>query len=213
MKNHYFKCSSMLLILTSAISAQQWEAGALGGYSISRENGIKAGSTSGSVKFESAPVYGFFAGSNDYRFLGGEASYLYRGGNLNLSGPGRSISFDSHTQFIDFRLVVHFSPRESRLRPFLAVGGGVALYSGTGVESAAQPLGTLAALTHTRETKPMVSGAAGVKFRLTPHFGFRAEFRDYVTPFPNRLVAPPPGSSISGWVHNFVPVVGIVGVF
>ena len=194
-------------------AAQQWEAGGIGGFGITSDATVKNGSTSASTGFKPGVLFGAYAGSNDYSRLGGEASYVYRMSDLRVSSGGREVTMTGHTQFLDFRFLVHFSPREARIRPFAAVGGGVAIYSGTGVANAAQPLNNLVALTNTRETKPMVSGAFGVKFRITEHLSARFEVRDYATPFPNRVLAPAPGASLSGWMNNIVPVGGIGAVF
>ena len=37
----------------------------------------------------------------------------------------------------------------------------------------------------------------------------RLEIRDYITPFPKQVVAPAPGAKLKGWLHDFVPMVGI----
>jgi hypothetical protein len=33
--------------------------------------------------------------------------------------------------------------------------------------------------------------------------------RDYMTPFPQRVVAPGPGASVGGWLHDFVPAASL----
>ena len=42
---------------------------------------------------------------------------------------------------------------------------------------------------------------------------FRADFRDYVTPFPDRLFATPRTAKEHGWLHDFVTMAGISFVF
>jgi Outer membrane protein beta-barrel domain len=193
--------------------AQQWEAGGLGGFGVTHNISVSNSAGSVTTGLKNGLALGAFGGSNDYRYFGGEASYIYRQSDLKLKGLGREVGFGGHTQFVDFRLLLHFADRQAHIRPFVAVGGGVAVYSGTGAESASQPLNSFAALTQTRETKPMVSGALGVKMRLGTHVGLRFEFRDYATPFPSRMIAIVPGASASGWLHNFMPVAGISGIF
>jgi hypothetical protein len=200
-------------VFASLAAAQTWEAGVLGGFGITPDKSVSTASGSASVGFKNGGTFGIFGGANDYSYIGGEASYLYRLSDLKLSSGGTEVDFAGHTQFLDFRFLVHFAAREKRFRPFVAVGGGVAIYSGTGEPNAAQPLNNFAALTNTRETKPMASGAAGIKYRLTQHLGLRFEFRDYATPFPNRLIGPAPGASVSGWLQNLEAVGGIAGVF
>jgi hypothetical protein len=201
------------LLVAPAAMAQEWEAGALGGYAFTKNTTIRNPAGSVSAGFKNGPAFGFFAGSNEYRYLGGEASYLYRQADVKLGGGGSEVSFSGHTQFVDFRFLLHFAETNARVRPFVAIGGGVAVYSGTGAESATQPLNNFAALTHTRDVKPMLSAAAGLKYRFAPHAAVRFEFRDYVTPFPDKVIAPVPGASAGGWLHNLIPLVGIEGVF
>lgn len=201
------------LAFSCCATAQVWEMGALGGYGFTDNVTVKNGTNSATAGLKSGPMFGFVAGSNDYNRFAGEASYIYRYSDLKLSGAGSDVSFGGHTQFVDFRFLVHFADREQRLRPFVAIGGGVAVYTGTGQESAGQPLNTLAALTHTQETKPMLSAAAGVKYRVSRHVMIRGEFRDYVTPFPDSVIAPAPGAAAGGWLHNFCPLFGVVGTF
>ena len=200
-------------LFASFVAAQTWEAGVLGGFAVTPETSVTSPSGSASTGFKNGGTFGVFGGANDYSYIGGEASYLYRMSDLKLSSGGTQVDFAGHTQFLDFRFLVHFARREKRFRPFVAAGGGVAIYSGTGEPNAAQPLNNFVALTNTRETKPMASGAAGIKYRLTQHIGLRFEFRDYATPFPNRLIGPAPGVSLGGWLQNFEAVGGIAGVF
>lgn len=195
------------------LCAQQWEAGGLGGFGITPELTAKSADGSASTGLKNGALFGAFGGSNDYGRLGGEASYIYRVSDLKVSSGGQEASFAAHSQFLDFRMLVHFAPRESKVRPFVAVGGGVGIYSGTGTANAAQPLNNFVALTNTRETKPMASGALGVKYRLSPHLALRFEVRDYATPFPNRLIGPAPGVTVSGWFNNIIAIGGIGGVF
>jgi hypothetical protein len=63
-------------------------------------------------------------------------------------------------------------------------------------------------LTRTSETKPMLSAGAGVKFQAN-RFTFRAEFRDYISPVPNRIILPVPGTQLTGWMHDLTPMFGI----
>jgi hypothetical protein len=200
-------------LFASLTAAQTWEAGALGGFGITRDTSVTSAAGSASTGFKNGGTFGVFGGANDYSYIGGEASYLYRLSDLKVSSGGTQVNFAGHTQFLDFRFLVHFASREKRFRPFVAVGGGVAIYSGTGTANAAQPLNNFVGLTNTREIKPMASGAAGIKYRLTKHVGLRFEFRDYATPFPNRLIAPAPGVSLNGWMQNFEAIGGIAGVF
>jgi hypothetical protein len=201
------------MLLAPLAVAQQWEAGGLGGFSFNPSTTVTNSSGTATTGFKNGFLVGAFAGSDDYARLSGEASYIFRQSDSMVSSGGQEVDFAGHTQFLDFRMLVHATSRESRIRPFVAIGGGVAIYSGTGQPNAAQPLNDFVALTNTRETKPMISGAGGIKCRLSQHVGLRFEFRDYATPFPNRLIAPVPGTTVGGWAQNFVVMGGISGIF
>ena len=41
----------------------------------------------------------------------------------------------------------------------------------------------------------------------------RLDFRDYLTPLPTSVLAPPPNSKISGWMNDLVFLVGVSTVF
>jgi hypothetical protein len=203
----------VLAVMPFCAAQEMWELGALGGYGFTRNATISNGAGSVSAGLKNGPVVAFTGGTSEYKYLGAEAGYVYRAGDLKLSGSGAEPNFSGQTHFADFRFLVHFTPIQSRIRPFAAVGGGVAVYMGSGEESSTQPLNNFAALTNTRQTKPMASAAIGVKARISNHMALRFELRDYMTPFPDQVIAPVPGASASGWLHNFMPMVGITGVF
>ena len=95
----------------------------------------------------------------------------------------------------------------------VAIGGGVKVYGATGPDRAAQPLSNFLLLTRTRETKPVITPAFGVKIRIAPHVIFRAEARYFGSPRPEKVIAPAPGTAMKGWVHDIVPLIGIGGTF
>jgi len=37
--------------------------------------------------------------------------------------------------------------------------------------------------------------------------------RDYITPFPNKVIAPAPGAKVGGWLQDFVPMFGVSWTF
>jgi hypothetical protein len=114
---------------------------------------------------------------------------------------------------VHYDLLIHAAPTEAMARPFVAIGGGIKYYRGTGVEAPFQPLSSLVVLTRTSEVQPLVSAGAGVKLPISRRALIRLDFRDYMTPFPSSLLALPPNSRAKGWVHDFVLMVGISGIF
>ena len=78
-----------------------------------------------------------------------------------------------------------------------------------GEETAYQPHRTRAYLTHTRELKPVLTDGAGFKFYMARRMILDADLGDQITRFPSKIIAPAPGMGITGWLHDFVPTVGL----
>ena len=87
------------------------------------------------------------------------------------------------------------------------------MFTGTGKEQEFQPLSNVALLTKTSEVKPLVSVGGGVKFSLSPAVQLRLEAHDFLTPFPKSVIAPAPGSTIGGWLQDFVVMAGLSFTF
>jgi hypothetical protein len=62
-------------------------------------------------------------------------------------------------------------------------------------------------------TKPVFTPAAGVKWRVSEHVSVRTELRYLLSPRPDKILAPGPGASTKGWVHDFVPAIGLAAIF
>ncbi|MBL8223281.1 MAG: hypothetical protein JNL62_28865, partial [Bryobacterales bacterium] len=54
---------------------------------------------------------------------------------------------------------------------------------------------------------------AGVKIKVGEKSSLRVEVKDYVSPIPTKIITPNRGAELSGWIHNFVPMVGISYIF
>jgi len=203
----------LALLLFSLPAWGQWELGALGGFGFVKNLSVRNQAGSATAGFKSGYAWGFLAGHNGYRHLSGEMRYMFHKGDPKLSSGGTQARFGGHVHLIHADFLLHTSPTGSRIRPFVAFGGGIKVFQGTGTESAAQPLNRFAALTHTREIKPLLSAGAGVKVALTKLLSLRVEARDFVSPPPEKIIAPAPGAAIRGWVHDVTPMAGIVFTF
>ena len=144
-----------------------------------------------------------------YRHFGGEFGYVYRAGDLQLKSQGQSASMSGDAHILHYDALVYAMPRHSRIRPFAAGGPAMIVYRGTGGQQSFQPLNKFGLLTQTRQTKPAIGFGGGVKVELTRHAQFRFDFHDYASPFPSKVIAPAPGASIKGWLHDFVPQAGL----
>jgi len=200
-----FVCA-LVLAAAPAIAQEptRWELGVIGGYGYAPSLTVKNATTSASAGYANGGVIGVYAGEDTYRYWGGEANYLYRMSNFKLSGNGKSVEFGGHTHIITGDFLAHFRPVGARIRPYVSFGGGVEVIQGTGAESATQPLGNLAALTHTNEVLPVGEAGVGVKVQLTRHFRLRVQVRDFISSSPNEVIAPAPGASLGGIVNDIV---------
>ena len=196
-----------------AASAQEYYVGGSGGYSFTPDISVKSPAGNANTGFNSGGAFGAFFGDDMYNYWGGEVRYLYQQTDLKLSGGGQSVHFGAHQNIIHADFLGHLRGRESRVRPFVAFGAGVRFLQGTGAESASQPLGQIAALTHTSESLPVADFGAGIKFNFRKSWQLRVEVKDYVSPSPNKVIAPVPGGSIDGWFNNIVGLGSIVYTF
>ena len=198
-----------LSLAAAAALAQEWELGVSGGVGFSRNATVTNASGSGKAGFKYGLTAGAVAGNDLYERLSGEMHYLYRVSDLKVTGGGQEAEFSGEAHLVHYDLLYHAADRDARIRPFVAGGGGIKVYRGTGGEHAFQPASSFALLTRTQELKPLVSAGGGVKVALTESLHLRVEIRDYITPFPKEVVAPAPGARIKGWLHDFVPTAGI----
>jgi len=95
----------------------------------------------------------------------------------------------------------------------VAAGAGVKAFTGTGQEQEFQPLSNIALLTKTSQIEPLVSVGGGVKIALSPGLLLRLEAHDFLSPFPKNVIAPSPGSTVGGWLQDFVVMAGISFTF
>lgn len=207
------------LILAAALvaalpaSAQRWEfgAGAAGTFYTSKD--VNAASLKAKAGFKSGWGASAWLGNDMHPYIGGEIRYMFQQNDLKLESGGTQYTFGARSQTIHYDFLLHAAPRGSKVRPFVAVGGGFRGYTGTGQEVAVQPLNQFAFLTKTSEWVPVVSVGGGIKFMPAKRLAFRAEFRDYISPVPNNVIAAAPGAKIDGWFHNFVALFGVSVLF
>ena len=171
---------SIALLAAPSAFAQGLELGASGGFNYAPNLSVTETSTTASVGIGRGGVVGAYLGEDRYRYFGGELRYLYGFGDLRASSASgnTSVSFGRHIHLVTFDILAYLRPPESRVHPFLALGGGAEVLDGTGAESAAQPLGNFVALTHTRETLGVGDVGVGFKIALSRHLRFRIEAHD-----------------------------------
>ena len=196
-----------------ACAQNNWEIGGIGGFGVARGLSLKGPAGSATPGLANGAAIGAFGGHDTYEHWSGELRYLYRFSDLKLSSGPTSVTFGAHSHIIHPDFLAHFTPRSSRIRPFIAFGGGVKILEGVGAESAAQPLGRFAALTRTRETLGFADVGAGVKINLLNSLRLRVEVRDYISPKPTKVIAPAPGATIGGALNDIIGSVAISYTF
>jgi hypothetical protein len=202
----------VFLALCSA-QAQQREIGILAGVGWAAGLPVQGVPASASAGFQSGAAGGVLLSQDLYRHWSGELRYLFEQRNLRISSGGATAAFAGQAHVLHYDLVFHTRPVKERVRPYLAAGGGMKLFRGTGTEAAYQPLMEYAYLTKTQELKPMLTVGGGVKVRLGRRMMLRIDVRDQITRFPRKLIAPAPGMTLDGWLHDLVPMVGLGWLF
>jgi opacity protein-like surface antigen len=206
--------SLLFFVAMPCCFAQDWEVGVAGGYSTYQDTTIKNGSgESAQAGFGSRFAVGAVLTENVAEHIGGELRYTYLDGDSELGSGGREVNLAARSQAIHYDFLFYATPRRARLRPFAAVGAGIKRYDGTGVVSAAQPLSDFAVLSHGHQVVALLSFGAGLKVSLSDHWVLRLDFRDYATPFPDRLFVQPRSANQGGWLQNFVPMAGVDWTF
>ncbi len=195
------------LALAAGCAAQEWQLGASGGFGVYRNVTVSGNGQDAKAGFKPGPLVGAFATQDLYEHLTGAIRYELQFNDLKVSAGGTETTFSGRSHAIHYDLMYMAGKREAPLRPFVAGGAGVKIYEGTGTEHASQPLMQFAALIHARQVKPLIAVGAGVRAKLGARAFLYLQAYDYLTPFPTHVVVPVPPSKLSGWLHDFVPMV------
>ena len=201
------------LACAAGCQAQRWEIGFAGGYGFYRNVSIYAPAGKATAGVQNRFVIGATLGEDMYEHVSGEVRYTYQDGDPFLKAGGAKANIQGQSHAFHYDLLFHARPRRARVRPYMAVGVGVKQYVVTGPANASQPLSQIGLLTAVDEVKPLLSAGGGVKVRWGEHVLWRVDFRDYVTPFPKKVIAPAPGGTARGLFQQFTPMVGVSYVF
>jgi hypothetical protein len=203
----------LLLVCAPVAMAQNWEVGVGVGGAFYNSQTFSNAVGSANASLASGLVTSAWLGNNSHNHWGGEVRYDYENTELKLSSGATSASFAANTQAIHYDFLYHFTSQEAPVRPFVAAGGGVKFFHGTGKETVSQPLQSIGLLTKTTETKGLISVGAGVKFNFARIFQLRVEAHDYITPFPTKVITPNVGTKTGGWLMDFVPMAALAVTF
>jgi hypothetical protein len=209
-------CSFALAATFSSVClAQPWELGAIGGYGWYHNPSITNASGSAQSGFPARAAFGVTFTQNMYNHVGGEIRYLFRFGGPELKSSGIEANMDGHTNLVTYDFLFYTSSKESSIRPYIAAGAGIKVYSGLGPRylDLNQPLGSFALLRPVNQVEPAISVGGGMKFLMPKRTQLRVDFRAYMTPLPDQMFRPIGPSVIRGWLYDFVPLGGISYVF
>jgi hypothetical protein len=190
-------------------SAQQWELGAAGGYGIYRNGSIYAPAGKATAGIRNRFVISAAIGEDLYQHLSGEFRYTYHDGDPFMQVGGVRTNLQGQSHAFHYDLLFQARPREARIRPFVAAGLGAKWFRVTGPDNPSQPLHSIGLLTATNDIKPLVSAGGGIQVTIRPHVRLRLDFRDYITPFPKKIIEPAPFGTARGILHQFTPLAGI----
>lgn len=202
--------AALLTLAPAAAFAQKWEYGAVGGYSFLNNVSVTGGPASATAGFAPGFVAGAYIGEDLYKHFSGEIRYEFMQSDLRLTSGGQSAQFQGVAHAIHYDFVFHTNRGESAVQAFASIGGGVKAFTGSGTESAIQPLSQYGYFTKTTSAKPMLTASVGFKARISSTLSFRAEIRDFATTFPTDVLTPPPGVKYQRFLNELVPMVSIV---
>jgi opacity protein-like surface antigen len=202
-----------LLFLFALPAAAQWELGGTIGYGFYRNGSIIAPGGKAEAGIRNRFTAGAIIGEDLYEYLSGEVRYLYQDGDPYISSGSTRTNIQGQSHSGSYNMLFHLKPRESRIRPYGAVGIGAKYFVTTGPVPERQPLERIGVLNPNDHLRFLVTAGGGVKYNVRPHIRLRVEFLDYITPFPNKVIAPAPSGTARGILHQFSPSIGISGVF
>jgi len=209
---------ALLLACGACAFAQQWELGGIGGVGFLNDVNVST-TTTGSAKagFSTSAVAGAYFGQNMNAHWSGEIRYEFFDSDLKLSSGGSSATFSGVAHALHYDLIYH-TDRKAPAQFFVAAGVGMKIFDGTGAQEAYQPLSQFGYFTQTHDVKVMGSVGGGFTYKLSEKVFLRAEIRDFISPFPTKVITPPPtvsGNKVSygSILQDIVPMVGVSYVF
>ncbi|MGO9259521.1 MAG: hypothetical protein ACLQU1_24895 [Bryobacteraceae bacterium] len=197
----------------SACFAQPFEAGGVLGFGIYRDVSVGAPGATAATGIGNSLVGGALIGEDLYQHVSGEVRYTYQSGDPFLSAGSVRGKVHGQSHSLTYDALFHFSAQEARFRPFVAIGVGAKYYRATGSEPFPQPLPEIASLDHANQWRFLADAGFGVKCRLVRHVLLRGEFRDYITPFPSRIIVPATHGTGHGLFQQFTPMLGMSYMF
>src|SRR5581483_5784732 len=153
-------------------------------------------------KFAASGIWGIRFTQDFSRYIGIEESF-YNGFNNLLVRPFRDPAIDwlgigVRNYTFAITPVFHLAPRESKFRPFLAVGPGVTFFNPTN-DTAKSPNGPAAKLD--MKYGPSLVYGVGLKINASRRIGFRIDARDTFTRTPHFGLTDSPNPAVPGLLY------------
>jgi hypothetical protein len=197
------------MCVAACYGQRQWEFGGTLGYGWNRSVRVNGAGAEASAGIQNRFVAGAVVGEDLYEHISGEIRYLYQDGDPRLVFGNTRVQVQGQSHTFVYDMLFHVRDPFRKLRPFVAVGAGGKLYRITGPAPGSQPLGQFATLAKDDEWRFVTSIGVGVKYRVHPNVLVRADFRDYITPFPRRVFVPAEGATDRGLFQQFTPMIGV----
>jgi len=198
-----------LAVLAASCFGQHWEFGGVGGAGFLSNVNVSSPAGSATAGFQTGGAVGAFVGQNLYAHWSGELHYEYLQNDLHIQSGGTNATFAGNAQVVHYDVLYHTNRKGSHMQAFVAVGGGLKIFRGTGTEEAYQANYQFGYMTKTQQLKPMADVGVGLRFEIRPKLFLRTELRDFITAFPNEIIAPAPNAKFGSILNDFVPMVGI----
>lgn len=202
------KLLPVALLCASAAFASQWEIGGAAGYGAYHDVSVIAPNGTAEAGIRNRFVLSAVFGEDLYQHLSGEVRYLYQDGDPFVSAGGIRGNVQGQSHALDYSLLFQFRDRERKLRPYVSMGVGAKYYRVSGPEPFPQPLPDIAALTRHSQWRALATPGAGLKYRAGRRLLIRGDFRDYITGFPTRVIAPVLHGTGHGIFQQFTILVG-----
>ena len=193
--------------------AQQYELGGAFGYGEYRDVRVISPGGTATAGITNRFATGVVFCENLFEHVSGEMRYLYQDGDPFLTAGALKGSIQGQSHAFNYDVLFHVRGRQSRIRPYVAVGVGAKYYVTTGPAPVPQPMPKIAGLVAANQWRALATVGAGVKVRVTDHILVRGDFRDYVTAFPTHLIVPAANGTDHGIFHQFTPLFGVSYVF
>ncbi|MEO8660042.1 MAG: hypothetical protein ABI693_16345 [Bryobacteraceae bacterium] len=189
--------SAISLAFPAGVSGQQapegpiWGLNLFGGYQWTRMSGTLnplgawavTGVTPGSRRFGDDPVAGIRFTQDFHKYIGVEEGFTYAFLPVTYTsfGAGNQAKLDARSYRVSANPVFHFTPRESKFRPFVTVGVAANWFDpNASTLVSTQPRSTDFPVGTDLKTKvePVLFYGVGLKVNVSRRFGLRFDVRD-----------------------------------